>query len=119
MDLTHTQTRTTAGGFYRVADTVTSATGIPSQVFVFRTTDQEFSRVAAVDDLLELPDTLEAAVAEGCAYYRTAAMSRDYESMATAADFAAALKRDLKYLVIEYNKAVTLFLGTDTETLTS
>ena len=54
--ITHTQVRSVqAGPVYRVQDTVTASVGIQQQVFVFRTADVSFNRIATVDDMLTLP----------------------------------------------------------------
>lgn len=118
--ITHTQVRSVqAGPLYRVADTVTASVDIQPQVFVFQTSDNAFNRIATVDDMMTLPTSQAQAVIDGADYYRLNAVTKDYESLKTADDAATAIVDRIKRLLVEYDAAVTEFVGTTTETLTS
>lgn len=118
--LTHTQTRSVeAGPLYRVDDLATASAGIQKEVFVFQTIDDEFSRVATVDDMMLLPNSKAQAVLDGKDYYRGDHFVKDYESLQTANNVATAIVGRIKSLLVDYDVAVTAFVGTTTETLTS
>lgn len=118
--LTHTQTRLLYGDLYRVVDTVTATVSMPTQVFVFLTaTPGVYNRVASVNDLNTLPDTLVQAQTDGAEYYRLATVTRDFTVLAQAETFATEVIGRLKLLVVEYDSATTQFIGTTTETLSS
>lgn len=105
---------------YRVANTVDQNVNIPAQVFVFATETGLYDRVASVSDLETLPYTTQAdALANGAAYYRMAAVTKDWAILNTAEEFATMVRGRLKALVVEYNAAQAAFIGTTTETYSS
>jgi hypothetical protein len=114
-----TQVRSVVASAYRVANTITNPSGMPAEVFVFRTNDQSFSRVASPTDLSLLPSSLESAQTSNNEFYRSAVASRDFALLDEAQDFAAMIRNRLPVLVKEYNALVTLFVGTTTTTVTS
>lgn len=118
--ITHTQTRTIISGpMFRVSDVITAATDIPMAVFVFKVTDDTFSHVATVYDLSTYPDTREQAVEAEQDFYRQTAVTKDWESLGTAIDFAESIKPRLKLLVKDFEKASDLFVGVTVETVES
>lgn len=118
-NLTHTQIRSLAGSFYRVVSSITNPSGMPGEVFVFHTADSIFSRVASVEDLQTLLASKAAAQSAGDAYYRSVNVTRDFEELEDAQDFALLVTERLPALVKQYNQLVTDFLGTSTTTVTS
>lgn len=113
--LTHQQTRSVDGTSYRVVSTITAADGVPAEVFVFAASGAAFNRVASVDDLLTLPTSITSNVA----YYRAATVDRGFTTLRDADAFARYVKTHLPALVKEYNQAVTAFIGTSTDTVSS
>ncbi len=117
---THTQVRSVvAGPLYRVVDTVTAASGIQTQVFVYLVEGDVFSRVASVDDMLTLENTRDAAVLAEDDEYRLATYQQDFNSLATAGDAASTITARLTTLLVDYEAATVDFVGTTTETLSS
>lgn len=120
VSITHTQTRSVPSpGVYRTADSVTDTVGIETQVFVFNVSDDSYSRVASVYDMLTYPNTKAAAVAADQPYYRDASVSKDITAIDVAKEFASNLKGSLKVLAVEYDAAVNQFVGAETATVTS
>lgn len=110
--ITHTQTRTVpTGTTYQVDDSVTAATGIATEVFVFKTTGGTFDHVATVLDMLTYPNTQAAAALAGQSFYRQASVSRTFTSIAEAQDFASSLISRMRTLASEYDLVVTAFVG--------
>jgi hypothetical protein len=118
--LTHTQVRSVqAGPLYRVSDTATAGVNIEKEVFVFKTADDVFNRIATVADMTDYPNTKAQAVLDGKDYYRDAHFQHDYASLKQAADAATAIVGRLKALLVDYDAATNTFVGTTTETLSS
>lgn len=118
--LSHTQVRSVqAGPTYRTLDTVTASSGIAPEVFVFRVDGDVFEHVATVHDMANLPNTRAQAVIDGKDWYRLATVQRDLDILSDADEFADSLIGRMKALVVEYDAAVTAFIGTTTETLSS
>lgn len=118
--VTHTQTRSVvAGPLYRVVDTATASVDIEHEVFVFVTDTQAFSRVATVDDMLTLPDTQAEALSAELGYYRLATVTRDFEALTDAKEFAASVNSRLKSLCVDYAAAVAAFIGSESTTVIS
>lgn len=118
--LTHTQTRSVqAGPLYRVQDQVTASETIDDAVFVFRTDTQEFDHVATVDDMSAYPDTLAEAQADELEFYRLTSVTKDWEALEDAEEFGAMLIERMKALCVDYDAAVTSFVGTTTATISS
>lgn len=117
--VTHTQVRSSVLSGYQIVDTVTATVSIPTQLFVFKTTDDSFSRVATVFDVGEYPDNKPDAIANGDPYYRGAVVTIVYAQLDDAVNFAQTTHDRLQSLVIEYAAATTTFVGSTTETLTS
>lgn len=119
VSLTHTQTRTVetvaSSAVYRVHDEVTSSTSISAKVFVFTVADDLFSRVATVSDLAVLPDTKAQAITDSLDEYRDETMEQDFTSLTTAIDAAAILRSRLQTLVVEFDTAISSFVGTTTD----
>lgn len=99
--ITHTQTKSLVNGKARVVDTVTAAVGLPTLVFVLNAEDDTFSRVASVPDLLYIP----AVKTEEQPLYRVAAVTRDFDVVRDALDFATMLRDRLRKLPADYDRA--------------
>lgn len=117
--ITHTQTRSVVGSKYRVVDTATASVNIPLEPFVFRTVDGVYSRVATATDMAELLNTQVAAQTAGADYYRLATVTQDFDEVGPASDFASGAIARLKQLVVDYDKTVASFIGTNTTTVSS
>jgi hypothetical protein len=116
-----TQTRSVVtSAAYHVANVVDQNVDIPAEVFVFSTATGQYDHVASVNDLLNIPDTTQAAAqAAGNPYYRQSSTSNDWTMLRDAQEFSTMVRERLKFLVVEYSKAETSFIGTTTETYTS
>ena len=116
-----TQTRSVVtSAAYHVTNVVDQNVDIPAEVFVFSTETGQYDHIASVGDLLNVPDTTQAAAqAAGNPYYRQSSLVKDWTRLSDAQEFSATVRERLKLLVVEYNKAETSFIGTTTETYTS
>jgi hypothetical protein len=111
--LTHTQVRSVSGVNYLVVDTVTAATnGLTIQVFVMSGDTNTFERVADPGDL-SLPTT------STVPYWRTYTVTGTFATLSDAQDFSQLLETRLQQLVTNYDAALSGFVGTTTETLSS
>lgn len=120
VSVTHTQTRSVEEGpAYVVYDVVDASDGIAPEVFVFRTDDDAFNRIATIGDMTTLPAGKAAAVAAGADYYRLPDVTRSFASLSAADNAATGISQRIQLLVVEYDAAVTSFIGTTTETLSS
>ena len=108
------------GPLYRVKHAVSAAVHISSSVFVFSTDTETFSHVATVYDIEKVTNTtLAAAQTAGAEYYRLAEVTKDWESLDTASEFAVYNKQRLQFLVTEYESYTTSFAGITTTVITS
>ena len=113
--VTHTQVRTIeAGPVFRTVDTVTAATNIDKEVFLFLTDDESFQNVCDVADM-SYPASLLAAQQAGATNYRLATVTKDYDDLDVAIDFSESLTSRLQSLVVAYQAATATFVGTDTD----
>lgn len=109
-----------AGPLYRVKNEITATVHIDAHVFVFATETEEFSHVANVYDMEKVTHTtLAEAQSAGADFYRLDTVTKDWESLDTAAEFAAYNKLRLQFLVSEYEVYTTSFAGVTTTTITS
>ena len=114
------QTRTAvASDNYRVLSEVITATNIIPEIFVTRTIDDDFQRVAMVDDIVSLPRTKQDAIDEQRASYLAAAAEVDYGDVATAVYAADHVRGRVQHLVETYDEYTTEFEGQDDYTITS
>lgn len=118
--LSHSQTRSlTPDSRYRVDSTVVAAVGMPLEVFVYRTEDGSYNRVASVADVMQLPATRAAAQAQRVGFYRQATVSITWDTQAEAEAFSRTVREKLARLAKEYDVALARFVGTTLEILTS
>ena len=116
----HTQIRSTiAGPQYQVQDTINSAVGIETQLFLFRVSDDVFANVCNVDDVSAYPNTKNQAITDGKSYYRLATVTKAFPTLALGQEFADTIKARLKSLMVDYAAATTTFVGTTTESISS
>lgn len=104
------------GPLYRVNNEVSTAVGASPAVFVFKTLTQAFDHYATVADLEAYPATYAEAAADGLAFYRQAAVVRDWETVALREDDLAMTRSRLQFLANELN-ALQDSLATDTTTV--
>jgi len=69
------------GPLYRVANSITAATGANSSVFVYKTITQGFSHYATPADMEAYPTSYAAADTDGLAFYRQTSVTRDWETI--------------------------------------
>ena len=108
------QTRSLESGpLYRVNNEVIYASGIQKAIFVFTVVDEEFSHVAYPYDMVNVPVGKEAAASAGNNFYRQATVTRDYESVDDATEFAVHSRERVDLLADTYAYAVDGFQGED------
>lgn len=93
---------------YRVTWTVLSNTDIPAEIFVVKTHDLSFARVAHVGSFV-YPTTPSPATSK---FHRVATVSVDYNTIAEANKQKIAVAADLATLQVEYQAALDDFTGT-------
>lgn len=118
LDLKQTKT-VDEGPVYKVKNEITYASGIPSQVFVFETETQEFSNVASVWEVMNLPVGYDAAYAAGSERYRMSVAEVGYESIETAALFAAHVQSRVDGLLETFVAFTDGFEGVTTHSYTA
>jgi hypothetical protein len=114
------QIRTTeTGPLYRVTTMVTYVTGIDRNVFVYDTTTEEFSHVAAVWDIETYPTSRSAAQEAELSYYRQSTATVDYTTVAVASAAAAYTLARIDSLAQLYTTTQDDFEGSDDHTYPS
>lgn len=69
---------------YRVSAEIVLTSGIPTELFVYGVTDDEFDHVATVFDLETYPTNKVDAIDDGLFFYRVKKMSKDFADKSTA-----------------------------------
>jgi hypothetical protein len=106
------------GSVYVTKNEITYALNIPREVFVFTTEAQEFSNVASVWQLQNLPVGQTNALEVNSDYYRLDTAEVGYPSVDTAIAFAAHVQARVDGLLREYVKSGEQFEGTTDHTYT-
>jgi hypothetical protein len=104
---------------YRSVNTVEASEGIPLALFVFRTVEGTFSHVASTNDVVTYPDNQEDATSDGLDYYRLATVTRDFDNVTSAQEFAAHVRARLDWLATDYPATADDFVGDETYTYTT
>ena len=108
------QTRTLeADPIYRVKNLVTYASEIAKEVFVFNVATEAFSHVAFPYDMENVPVGKAAAEAAGNSFYRLLEVTRDFDSLQGAMEFAVHSRGRVEFLADEYEIATEGFEGQD------
>lgn len=97
---------------HRIINEVQSATLIPKELFVFKSTDDSFSHVATINDL-EYPTAND----PGYSHYRLDNVTKDFEDISTAIEFAAHIKVRLQEVVTAYTQDAADFAGSEVTTI--
>jgi len=119
ISITLRQTRTVISEeVFRVQTEVLTATEIIPQVFVLRTSDDEFQHVALVDELVSLPQSKQAALDALEEQYLSDTATVDYLEVATAVSAATHVRDRVQHLVTMYEEYTETFEGTDDYTIT-
>jgi hypothetical protein len=103
------QTRSVVNSNYRVNNSITTSSGIASEVFVKSESTYEFDRVATLQDMLDLPTT----PSQNVGYYRDSSVLRDFKNVSSANVFSSHIKERLDLLVEEYETAINSFVGSE------
>lgn len=93
---------TPANDAYQVDVEVRSADNIDLEIFVFDTEYQAFIGVSTVFGLLNYPRTRDAALQQGISFFRAIGVSRTYDAITTATEFAALTKSRIESLRIAW-----------------
>lgn len=111
------QKREAIAGGYKLTSTITAATGIPTELFLFKESDDSYQHVCTVDDILRYPHGTSPTID----FYRepTAVLTYTTEDLDEAIEEAALQKTRLAALVGEYDDAVNAFDGEEDTTYTS
>lgn len=108
--LTLHQTRTNEpNGTYKVVNEITVANGIPPEIFVLKSTTAEFSHVANVGEIENLP----ASDTPPTPMYRSSICEKIYPDVASAISFAQGLKNRVEILIQEYTAEAAAFAGSE------
>jgi len=107
------QERVNVAGGHNVITTVQSATLIPKELFVFNQTDDTFSHVATVNDLV-YPTASDPA----WSHYRLDTVTRSFEDVSTAIEYASHVKSRLEAVTIAYTQDADDFSGSELTTYT-
>jgi hypothetical protein len=104
---------------YRVTAAITAATNIDPAVFVFGTATQAFDHYGTVADLERWANSLAQASANGDAFYRLAAVTRDWPTIRLMTKDLEVARSRLQFLVDEMNAAQLGVIVDTTTTLSS
>ena len=107
-----------SGALYKVLNTVVYAETIPKKVFVMNIDNDYFEHVATLWHMQHIPDTKEESERVSCQFYRHDVASRQYDTVATAMDFAEYTRVRIEGLVNVYATAAGEFPGTFDYTFT-
>lgn len=116
------QDRTSTGTppVYTVINNITATANIDDACFVFQTSGTlVFDHVATPLDIITYPDSQAAAAAASLPYYRLASVTKSFNTVEEAQDFADTVKSRLKSLANEYQVVVATFIGSESTTYTS
>lgn len=108
------KTEITTENTFRVTDEVTAATGIGSAVFVFKVSDSSFSHYATVADMVNYPDSKDAAKTEGVGFYRQTIAVRDWSSIETANLQKQTSQDRVNILLLEWDRYLADFVADET-----
>lgn len=109
------QERISTEAGHTVVNRVDATTQMEPEIFVMRTTDDTFSHVAAVDDMMVYPNAKE--LNKG--FYRVAEVELLFVDVATAIAYATNVKCRVQALVSTYTNDVATFVGSESETFNS
>jgi hypothetical protein len=104
---------------YKSENEVIASEGIPLALFVFAVATEAFNHIAAVRDLEAYPDTKAQAVTDGVDYYRQPAVTREYDNITDAIEFATHVRARLDFLAQDYPKTKDQFVGSETHVFTT
>jgi len=93
---------------YNIKNRVDASVDIPKEIFVVKSFDDSFDRVASIGDLF-YPTVKNIAVP----YYRVKEVDRAFDNVETAIAFASAVKTRVDALVKAYTPDVAAFLGSE------
>jgi len=104
------QERTNEGpSGFKIYNQVVSAVDIPTELFVFRFSDNTFSHVVTLGDFYYPP-----APTAGFSFYRLSEATVYYDNIRQALDFACHVKYRIDNLVKNYDDEFNTFDGNDT-----
>lgn len=101
---------------YQSANEVVASEGIPLALFVFAVETEEYSHVASTRDIEVYPDSKDQAVSEGLTYYRQAQVTREFDNITSAQDFASHVRSRLQFLSNDYPATQDAFVGVEVYT---
>jgi hypothetical protein len=101
---------------YKSENEVIASEGIPLALFVFATDDESFSHVASTHDLETYPASRTEAINGSLDYYRLAQVTREFDNITDAQEFALHVRSRLQFLSNDYPAVKDAFAGTATYT---
>ena len=103
----------TDGTSYTVEWEVTAATGMPSEIFLVKFSNNEFVGVIVPDDL-----TFPTTRTGGVAHYRQSTVTGTYDTLEAAQEARTVIDANIQLLVDAYNAQLTTFLTTTSTSYT-
>lgn len=109
------QEMTNGPNSYVVTATILATVGIDQELFVFATTDDQYSHVAVFADLQRYPAGKAAAESNGSLFYRASTVTREFLVMSTAHEFSDHVKARIAQVNREWGSTEGItFGGTET-----
>lgn len=93
------------GSDFMLQAEVSSAQGIPTEVFVHNVADSLFSHVASVEDMLQLPISRDLAVTQQRPRYRLPSMTGRFQQISKLESFEAYLLTATKTLAVSWGQS--------------
>ncbi len=106
------------GPLYRVVTSVFFTTGIDRNIFVFNTETDAYEHVASPWDMENLPTSKAQAITDDVTYYRLAAVTKDWEDVGEATEFAAYTLSRISSLAQQFGLVESAFEGSGTYSYT-
>lgn len=96
---------------YQVINTIEATIGIPMALFVFRTSDDSYNRIASVLDIETYPESKAEAVSLDADYYRGPTSTNTFPLIVNAENFARVVQTSLQTLAANYRRYKDNFAG--------
>lgn len=92
---------------FRITNLITATEGPPLALFVYDVPADTFSHVASASDIASYPEEINA----DYAFYRRPDALQDFTTIASAVEFADAVREQLQALALTYTQLETDFVG--------
>ena len=102
---------------YQVSYIVIASEGLPLALFTYKVEPNEFSHPSTVYDLDAYPENRDEAINLGLDFYRTFEVTRQFEDITDATQFASVTRSRLTSLTAALPITEALFVGKETYTI--